>query len=367
MIEKGRISALQMSLLIYANIVSSAILTVPGITYKYAGRDMWLSPIWGSLSGFFVVFIVYQLNKLYPMETLIQYIQHILGQIPGKIVGFFYLFFYLYAGGTALRQYGDFLVGAFFNRTPILIVIASLALASTFAVRAGLEVLARLSDMFVPLMILLWIMIVLLLIPELDVKNMFPIMENGIKPSIMGAVSPAAWYTIFFHISTLFPFLIDRKQGMKWSMFTVLAVLVTLLITNLATLLLFGGITGSFVFPFMSAARYISYADFFENLESVIMAIWIGGTFIKMGLYNYVLVLNTAQWLNLSDYKPLVLPFWMLLTLVGIWTAPNLPELAHSLSVTGPIISHTYFIVIPVILLLIAVLRNRMRQKAGKP
>lgn len=78
MIEKGRISSLQMSLLIYANIVATGILIIPGITFKNAERDLWLSPLWGFLSGFLAVFIVCQLHKLYPTETPIQYCQHIL-------------------------------------------------------------------------------------------------------------------------------------------------------------------------------------------------------------------------------------------------------------------------------------------------
>ncbi|MDF2958370.1 MAG: spore gernimation protein [Paenibacillus sp.] len=361
MIEKGKISALQMSLLIYANIVTTAILIVPGITYSYAERDMWLSPIWGSLLGFFTVYLVYQLNKSYPAETPIQYCQHIVGRIPGKVIGFFYVFFYLYSGGNTLRQYSDFIVGTFLNHTPNLIVMGILALASTFAVRAGLEVLARLSDMFVPILILLWLIIVLLLIPELEWKHMFPIMENGIIPSLKGAMAPAVWNTIFFLISSLLPFQTDRKQGMKWGMFSVLAVMLTLLITNMSTLLLFGGITGSFVFPVMSASRYISYADFFENMEAIVMAIWIGGTFIKLGLYHYVLALNTAQWLNLSDYKSLVLPFGLLLTLYGIWTAPNIQELTRSFTVSSPILNGLLFTLIPLALLLITRFRNRSR------
>lgn len=366
MIEKGRISAIQMSLLIYANVISTAILIVPAITYKYAERNLWLSPMWGSISGFLSVFIVYQLNRLYPTKTLVQYSQHILGLILGKVVGFFYLLFYLYNCGLIVRQYGDFLVGVFLNHTPLIIVMGGLVIASAFTVRAGLEVLARLSDMFVPIIIILWLVIILLLIPELDVKNMFPIMENGIKSSLKGSVAPQAWNMIFFNISSLLPFLIDREHGMKWGMFSVLAVMVTSVITNLATLLLFGGITGNFVYPVMEAAKYISFADFFENLEAIVMAIWIGGMFIKLGLYHYVLVLNTAQWLNLSDYKRLALPFGLLITILGVWIAPNLQEMAHNLEVSFPFLSATFFIVIPVALLLIALFRNRNKKKEEK-
>lgn len=362
MIEKRRISGLQMSFLLYANIISTAVLSVPGITYKHAERDMWISPIWGSLAGFLVVFICYRLNKLYPNETLIQYSQRILGRIPGKIVGFCYLFYFLFGCGQVLRQYGDLLVGTFLNKTPLLMVMGSLALASSFALRAGLEVLGRLSEMFVPIIILLWLLIVLLLVPELEVKNMFPIMENGMLPSLRGALSPWAWNTLFFFISFLPPFLNDRKRGTKWGMFSVIAVMSTLVITNIATLLLFGGITGNFIYPVMSASRYISYADFFENLDAVVLSIWIGGTFIKMGLYQYVLVLGTAQWLNLSDYKSLALPFGLLSTLFGIWFAPNLQVEAQYFELFSPFTGTMYHIVLPVILLLIALFQNRNRQ-----
>ncbi|MEW9673438.1 endospore germination permease [Ammoniphilus sp. 3BR4] len=362
MIEKGRISALQMALLIYANPVSTAMLTLPGLSFKYAEHDMWLAPIWASLPGFLVVYIIWQLNRLYPNQTLIQYTPHILGKIAGKAVGFVYLFFFLYNCGASLRMYGEFLIGVFLNRTPLVLVMGILTLATTFAVRAGLEVLARLSDMFVPIIFLLWLIIVLLLIPELEVKNMLPIMENGITPSLKAAIIVAPFFELYFYIFTLLPYLSDRKQGLKWGMISVVAVMVTLVMTNLAALLLFGGITGSFIFPIMTVARYISYADFFENLEAVVMAIWIGGTFIKLGLFQYTVVLNTAQWLNLSDYKPLTLPFGLLMTLFGIWVFPNLSEQAYASNLIYPILHPIMLVIIPTALLLFALLRKRYQK-----
>ena len=152
---------------------------------------------------------------------------------------------------------------------------------------------------------------------------------------------------------------------MKWGMLSVIAVTTTLFITNIATIFLFGNITGQFVYPVMSASPYISYSDFFENLEAVVMAIWIGGLFIKIAFYQYVLVQNTALWLNLSDYKSLALPIGLLITIFGVWGVSNFQELSHFLDVIIPFTSLTYYIVIPVILLLIALVQNRNRQKAG--
>jgi hypothetical protein len=84
MIEKGRISALQMAIMIYPTIMATAVLLVPAITGKFAKQDMWLSPVWASSIGFLSAYLVHQLNNRYPKQTVIQYSVKILGFIPGK-------------------------------------------------------------------------------------------------------------------------------------------------------------------------------------------------------------------------------------------------------------------------------------------
>ena len=95
--------------------------------------------------------------------------------------------------------------------------------------------------------------------------------------------------------------------------FTVLTVMVTLVIVNLTVLFVLGPTIASKEFPLMNATRYISLAEFFENLEAIAMAVWIVGAFVKISVVFYAVTLGTAQWLNLSDYRPCQLPIWVLL------------------------------------------------------
>ncbi|WP_240689013.1 endospore germination permease [Ammoniphilus sp. YIM 78166] len=364
--ERGRISSLQMALLMYTNIIATAILMVPSITFRYAERDLWLPPIFASVIGFLAVFLACKLHDMYPNQTFIQYGEQIIGRVLGKGLGFVFSFYFIFICGIVLRQYGEFLVGSFLSQTPLLVIMGSMALVCALAVRGGLEAISRLSDMFVPILFLLWLTLVILLIPEFELRNLLPVMEKGITPSLLAAVVPQAWYTMFFFMSFLLPFLSDQKQGLKWGFYSVLAVMATLVITNLATLLLFGNITGNFLYPVMSASRYIGYADFFENLESVVMAIWIGGSFIKLGIMYYITVLCTAQCLELSDYKLLSLPIGLLTTMMGVWAFPNVSEMSHYFSTVSAFVQPTYFIVIPACLLFIALLRERFSPKGTR-
>lgn len=359
MIEKGRISAIQMGILIYPTIMATAILLVPAITGKYAQQDMWLSPIWASLAGCLSVFLANQLNKRFPERTIIQYSDQIIGRILGKLVGFVFILFLIHVNGMIVREYSEFVVGNFLSRTPVTIVAGSMVLVCALAVRGGLEVMARSSQIFVPIVIVLFVGLILLLTPELDPANIFPILEKGIGPSLMGAVVPASWFLEFFIISFMLPFLSNRKKGMKSGIVTVITVMLTMVITNLVSIFLFGNVTSRFTYPVMEAIRYISVADFFQHLESIVMAIWVAGTYVKITVFYYVIAIGTAQLFHLSDYRPIVFPLGILLVQMGIWSASNLQELEYFLSYIFPFYAFIFFTLLPTLLLILAIIRKK--------
>ncbi|WP_209123219.1 endospore germination permease [Alkalihalobacillus sp. BA299] len=365
MIEKGKISSAQMAIMMHPTIIATGLLLVPSITAAKAGRDMWISPLWGSLIGFFVVYIAYQLHKHFPKETIIEYSEHIVGRIPGKVIGFLYLFFYLHVNGMILREYGEFLMGIFLLKTPGIVVIASMVLVCAFAVRGGLEVVARTAQLFLPVVILLWLLIIIFLIPDLDPTNMLPVFEKGVMPSILGAAAPAAWLSEYLLIAFLLPYVTDKEKGLLWGNLSVLSVVFILVLTNLTALFLFGEITADLLYPVMNAGKYIDVAHFFTHLESVIMAIWILGTFIKISVFYYALALGTAQWLKLSEYKFVVLPLGFLLVTVAVWSTPNLIDLKSFLGTSSVFYLLSFQLVLPSLLLLINLLRKKRTQQKG--
>jgi len=365
MIDKGKISAIQMAYIMYPTILATAILLVPAITAKTAGRDLWLSPVWASITGFITVFIATRLNNYYPDMSLIEFSEHIVGRWIGKLLGFFYLLFFLHITAIIIREYGEFIVGSFLRNTPISVVMATMVLVCAFNVRGGVEVVGRTAQMFVPIVLFLFICIVILLIPDLHPKNMLPILEHGLKPSLMGSLVPTGWFSEFILITFLLPCMTDRNKGTKWGMIAVATVMLTIVITNLASYFLFGALTSTLVYPVMVAARYISIADFFEHLEAFVMAIWVGGTFVKISMFYYAIVAGTAQWLKLSDFRPLTLPIGFILVMISIWTAPNLQELVHFLSSVSPFYFLSFQTVIPALLLLLIMVKSRSRQSRG--
>ena len=216
--------------------------------------------------------------------------------------------------------------------------MASMIFLCALVVSGGLEVLGRAAQLFFPIFVFPLLILIILVFPDFEFKNIFPILGDGIMPPIKGAIVPTGWYHEFFLISFLLPFLADKKKGMKYGMMTVFAVMMTLVVVNLIVLFVLGPTTASRVYPLMQIARYISIADFFEHLESVVMAIWIVGAFVKISVFYYVSALGTAQWLNLSDYRSVVLPLGILMVEFSFWSLPNTMDLARFLEKSLPIL-----------------------------
>ncbi|CQR48303.1 Spore germination protein YndE [Paraliobacillus sp. PM-2] len=359
MLEKGKISALQMTVLLYPTITATAILVLPATTGNFAKQDMWLSPIWASIFGYLSVFIAYLLHHYYPQKTLIQFSEKIVGVIPGKLISFGFLFFLLHTNGLNLRDYGEFVIGNFLPKTPMIVIILSMAFVCAITVYGGLEVMARASQFFFPVFVVLFLFIIILLVPVLNPENIFPILGEGLTPSLKGALIPSQWFNEFILISFFLPYLNRNGKGLKWGIIAVTLVMITLVISNLFSLLLFGDLTPFFTYPFMDAARYISIADFLQHVESIIMALWVTGMFIKISVFYYAVVIGVAQWLDLTNYRPIVFPIGFLLVVVSIWSTPSLQKLIDFSGTTWPFYAFLFQMLIPISLLFIAIIRKK--------
>ncbi|GHI00307.1 GerAB/ArcD/ProY family transporter [Neobacillus kokaensis] len=365
MIEKGRISHLQLALIMYATVVATAILYIPYVTAQDAKRDLWLSPIWGSLSGFLIIIIIVKLSRLFPGKTLIEYCELILGRTFGKMIAFIYLFFLLHDTAIAFREYGEFIESAFLHKTPIIIVTGSIALSCAIAVHGGIETIGRCAMIFMPIVIALYVLIYVLLIPDLNVKNILPIMQNGVMPSIKGSLAPHAWLSQFSLLSLLLPFLTNQQKVMKWGMVSLITSVFTMVFINLGNLFLFGSIITNLHFPVFEAARFISIGSFFEHIESIVIAVWVLGGFVQLSSFFYMLALGTSQWLTLPSYKPFVLPIGFLIILFSVWSIPSFEEMIQGMGTTVPIYFLTIQLLIPILLLSVALVKKKFTNKIG--
>lgn len=359
MLEKGKISSVQMGLMLYPTVLGTGFLVLPTISSQYAGNDLWMTSILAFLTGFIVIYVANRLHEHYPKQTVIQYSTSIVGNIPGKMIGMVYFLYLLRATGVISREYAEFVKGNFLFKTPILLIIILMILLAAIAVRGGVEMLARCAVIFTPIFIIP-LFLLLLLIGQLDVKNMLPILNHGIVPVIKGTVSPQAWMSEYFLMTFFLPCLTDHGKGKRWGTISLVTVVLSLTYVNLISLFLLGPDTSNKSYPVLTAFRYISVANFIDNLEAMLLAMWIVGNFIKIAIFYYAAVLSLAQTFQLSDYRSFVFPLGILAVVFSLWDLPGLSEIKIYLRMVAPFEITSFLGLIPVILLMITVLRKKL-------
>lgn len=359
--RKESISAVQLCLLMFTAIIGTAFLTAPTSTANASGLDMWIAPICGLAGGLLCMGILIALHKLYPGQTIVQYANQIAGKFAGSLISLLFLSFTLYTTAYVLRQFTDFVCMSFLPETPPVIIAGSLILVCAAAVYAGVEVICRLSAALVPLPILL---VGLIFIPlYTKFTPVLPIFEYGFLPSLKGGFIMQLWFGIFSMASFYIPYVHNRKKLTKWAMISVVFFCGMMVLINWNVVSILGNATSMYHYPFMVVSRYVSFSEFFEHLESVLMMVWAALIFTRLTFGYYAFVIGISQFLKLPDHKPMVLPVGMLIAIISFW---GINSSQHGSTV--PMLMAAYYILnglaLPLLLLIAAWVRKGLKPSA---
>ncbi len=361
MLEGGKISSRQATLLMAITIMATAILFLPSISTQQALQDAWISVIIATVNGIIISLIVVTLMKRFPKQTIIQYSEEIMGKFIGKIIGLGYIWFFLSTNAIIVREFGDFLVTAFMPNTPLIVFNSMLIILAILAVRSGLEPLGRLNEWIFILNSFILIFLIVMVLDEINLGNLQPVLEGGITPALKGAYTPTSWFGEIITLSMIFPFLTQPQKGYRIAFGAHIIVGTFLFLGAIQTIGIFGPeLMSRFKFPIIQTARLVSIGDFFERIEALVMVIWVGGVFVKVSVFHYVTVMAAAQWFNLKDYRVLVIPLGILNVILSIHLFEGVADLLEFLSITFAVYAlSTFEVGIPLLLLLTALIRGK--------
>lgn len=363
-LEEGKISGSQFMWLLVTTVLPTGVLFVPAITIKEAGTSGWISGgVVATLWGLVIVKMATTLGERFSGQAMVHYAGTILGNIPGRMIGVFYIFIFTYVNAIIVREFGEFLVTAFMPETPIEVFNILLLVLAASAIRNGIEVIARMNQFIIALMFFLLTFVFVLVIGDADFGHLLPFLEGGLKPIILGSLTPMGWRGEVFLLLILMPYLNNYKEARIAGYKAVILLGFILGIDIITALAVFGQQAANLVFPIHTLATYISIAGFLERVEAFVLALWVAGVTVKVAIWYYCATLITAQTFNLKDYKPVVIPLGIIQAVWSLTIYDNIREMVEFFS--GAWISFSLFFqfIVPLSLLLAAIILK----KGGKP
>ncbi|MCR8634317.1 GerAB/ArcD/ProY family transporter [Paenibacillus radicis (ex Xue et al. 2023)] len=358
--DRGRISCLQLAFLMFQCLLGSSVLLMPAITTSLSGRDMWMTPIVASVGGYFIVWLAVRLYRISPQGSIQKLLELVFGKLLGKTFGLLFLLFQIHILSIVIRDYSDFILSNFFFKTPLLLITGSMVLLCAWVVREGVEVLARCSQIFLPVGLLFTLLTFVFLIPELTPNKILPVFEQGMMPLLKGSIVVEGWFCQFMLVIYFLPRIKDEKKILKWGVLSVTGVGVMMLAVNSFVFMLLGDSSSYYNYPVFMAARYISLADFFEHVEATLMMVWVLAAFIKISVFYYAISIGFTECLGLKSYKVIVLPIGLLVMVTSFWSARDFQILASFVSTTGTIYILVGYMVFPCLVYIAASIKKRL-------
>ncbi|MFM1652880.1 endospore germination permease [Brevibacillus sp. B_LB10_24] len=365
--DKSQVAARQFMILTILYVIGSAILVIPSLLVAVAKQDAWISAIVAVAAGLVAIVFYNSLAKSFPGMTLVQYCEEIFGRWLGKIVSLFFLVgFPCFIAVLTLYDIGDFLATQILTKTPLIAIFLIVMAVVAFGVRLGLEPIARAAEIFFPWVVSLLLLLFLFVSPFLKLENLEPVLANGIKPVLKGAI-PLFSFPFFETLVLLmvFPRVKKPKDAGRALLTGVLAGGMALFAITLFSISVLGvEFVERHAFPTYALAKKINIGDFLQRIEAIIMFIWVITIFFRLTILVYVISIGLAQSFNLKEYRMIPLPLGFIFAVMALVIVPNSSYLHTFDKQTMPVYEYSFGMFLPLLLWVVAVLRKK-GQKEG--
>lgn len=360
--EKEIISSRQFTIITFLYSIGTAILIIPSSITGAAKQDAWIAACIGVVLSLLAVKLFLTLANQTPSLNFVEANEKILGRFFGKITASCFLILTFLSAGELLYFIGIFMKTEVMPETPTLAFALMFSIIIMYAAYLGIETFARSAEIIFPAFVFIFIFFMVCITPQIHFENIQPLLE-ATKTSMLYSI--ARFMSIFSFpllvLLILYPAGVNVQPSAQKGLYfgTILGGIVLITLIVLSILVLGPENTSSRTFPSYALAQRISIGNFLQRIEIIMAFMWISSIYIRTFMYFYTTVVGLAQILKIKDHRPLILP--MGLIVIGLSQIIH-PDIVHSTNYNNeiwPIFSFIITILLPILLLIVAVIRNR--------
>ncbi len=362
MLDNGRISSVQLLLLLFMMEASSEVIYLPAKIAEAAGPDGWFAvSIPAFFYGLIIAGVVLLLAGRFPSQVLTEYLPEVLGRVPGKLLAAIYAAVLINFTFGALNEGSSFIHTAFLGHTSLTVLDVVAATAALYGAYLGIEVIARQNQLVWPLWTLSFAAVLFLVAKDINLNNLRPVFENGLLPALKGGYFLSPWKGQVAMLLMFFPYLNQKQEAFKTALWALGLLAIGAGATMLVTLGVFGApVTAHLVFPYNSLARYVAVGNFIERMNILIVVVWLSGVAVKLALLYHSAGIATASTLGLKSYRITLVPIAIATVILSkVVFGDAYSKLTGFLFGIWPPYAAIIELVIPAIILLVAVIRKK--------
>jgi spore germination protein KB len=358
--ESSKISKGELIYLIGAFIQGSVIfISFIGNLTKH---DTWLAVLAGFIITFPIIAIYIELGKKFAGRNLIAILEITFGTFLGKVVSILYLCFFWLLLVFNLKGLGNFLL-IFMPETPMAFFIVIFVIVCAYTLTVGIEVLARLSFLFVVVALLIICSTFLFLLKDMNFSNFLPIFVVPWQDFLHGihvvTVMPFGEIVVFLMV---LPYINNINSVAKSTTIGFILGGISFLIIAIRNTAILGSTEFIWSSPSLQATRLINIGNILTRMDILIATGHTILLFVKCSILYHAVVVSFSQLLRLRTYLPVIIPVGGISVTLSMIVYESTIDHNISAQNTWPIVATLFVVVFPSILLLTAAMRNQPKR-----
>lgn len=360
---KDKISIRQLFFIFTIMVSSPATRLLPKYTAAKADQAGWLAPIVCIVPLIAVILIVDSLLKKYKGQSMSDIILILFGRYLGILLLMMYLLWSIWLTVLYSRYYVERLTSSIYPNINMNVLLILTFIPIAYMLRSGFTVIARMGEILLPFIGAMLFLLSLFLVPLVRTDNVLPIYFNDIMPIIKASAAPMTVISYLFPLFFLSDKIVNLKSLRKFGYIATFVNISSLVLVIFISI----GVLGSSVaqrtpMPVLSTVKQISLMDTIENIESIIVAIWIFADFTLISTLFVVSLSIVKSLFKLSDTKLLINTFMILIYFLTLGISSSKFELEHFSATLMTPINITFGFAFPIVFYLLSKLRKGNKQ-----
>ncbi|MCQ1529081.1 GerAB/ArcD/ProY family transporter [Lutispora saccharofermentans] len=359
------ISPYQIAMITIMTIVGVGIFSLPSQLAKTAGTDAWFIIIIGGIINMIALYIILVLANRFPGRTFSEFTGEIIGKVPAILLNLIYAAYFAIFIAYEARLLNEVVKVFLLFRTPSEVIIISLILVCTYAVRGGVECIGRVMELFFPVLFIPLFFILLPGMAGFKMTNMLPVFQDIPSKILLSipimSLSFAGYEVLLFYIGFM------DKPNKSYLSAPIAMAFITLsyvVITVLCFSVYGENLIKELQWPLLGYVRSINLPGLFiERLDGVMLGIWVFTVFTTMISFYFALTYSLSKIFGASEQKQFVLPMVPLIYYIAL-IPDNVAQINRYATYVFQYFGRILIFIVPLMLLIIAKLRKKGGIKA---
>lgn len=363
--EKKLVSDYGVFTTIAVTVVGVGVFSFPRDISKAVGTDGWISMLLSGFLCFFITYIMYKSSVINGYKDLNDIMEYSFGRIVGLILVIAFASYLVFYASLSMRIFIEVIKMYLLEKTPAEFLILITIFTATYLIRGEFDSLLKFNEISFWIMFVSIAFVLIFTLNKTDFTNILPVLARNPRDYISSIKLSIFSFSGFEIIYLLAPRAQNRSKLSATLFKSLMFVAVFYSIIFIFVIAVFTkSETMKLMWPTITMIKSIDIpGSFIERWEGIVMTLWIiffFTTFTNIYYFSSEIVKKAFRINDIRISLAIVMPFLYLATLYP----QNIAKVYDLIKFVIPPIGVVFYIVIPLLLLIIG-LRRHMKDRGG--